>query len=164
MFSEVSVILSMGGSLYDITSCLAACPHFPSMGVCVWGRGWAVGRPPESEKRAVLQMCWGGGVSQHALGQTPLPWTDISQYALGQTSPPRRPLQRTVRILLECILVESSFTDICTYNNWMRSLSSVFNYLTYSFTHPHSITQWGAHIATVIALLSLFIAPVITLS
>ena len=32
-----------------------------------------------------------GGVSQHALGQTP--------------APPRRPLQRTVRILLESILV-----------------------------------------------------------
>ena len=89
MFSEGSVVLSTkGGSLYDITSCLAACSHFHSMGVCVWGRGWAVGRPPESEKRAVLQVCWGGGVSQHALGQTTLPWTDISQYALGQTPPP----------------------------------------------------------------------------
>ena len=53
-------------------------------------------------------------ISQHALGQTP-PWADISQHALGQTypsmhcdrppPPPRRPLQWTVRILMECILV-----------------------------------------------------------
>ena len=67
-------------------------------------------------------FCSQGGVSQHALGQTP-PWAEtpgqtppVSQHALGQTppcvsqhalwqTPPRMPLHRTVRILLECILV-----------------------------------------------------------
>ena len=70
-------------------------------------------------------------ISQHALGQIPplgrhipactgadTPWADISQHALGQIPPlgrhipactgadtPRWVLQRTVRILLECILV-----------------------------------------------------------
>ena len=43
-----------------------------------------------------------GGVSQHVLGQTSS--GQVSQHALGQT-PPQRPLQRTVRILLECFLV-----------------------------------------------------------
>ena len=58
----------------------------------------------------------GGGVSQHALGRhppgpTPSPVQCMLRYThppaqcmLGYT-PPRRPLQRTVRILLECILV-----------------------------------------------------------
>ena len=57
-------------------------------------------------------------ISQHALEQTrPLSrhipactGADISQYALWQTPPPsRRPLQRTVRILMECILVLAYF-------------------------------------------------------
>ena len=43
-----------------------------------------------------------GGVSQHALGR--LLWADISQHALARHPPPWRPLQQTVRILLECIL------------------------------------------------------------
>ena len=37
----------------------------------------------------------------HPPGQTP-PWADTPP---GQTPPSRRPLQRTVRILLECFLV-----------------------------------------------------------
>ena len=41
---------------------------------------------------------WGSG--RHPPEQT-LPWTD----PLGTLPPPRRPLQRTVRIQLECILV-----------------------------------------------------------
>ena len=72
---------------------------------------------------------WGGVVSQHALGggmyipvytgcgcgktprQTPhrqtTLWADTSPgiHPPGQTPHPRRPLQRTVRILLECVLV-----------------------------------------------------------
>ena len=57
-----------------------------------------------------------GGVSQHALGQTPplgiYPLPD--RHPPGRHTPsPRRPLQRTVRILLKCILVSQfkfSFT------------------------------------------------------
>ena len=75
-----------------------------------------------------LWSCSLGCVSQHALGQTPpgrhpladTPWADTPRQTPPtadtshsrhqppppqQTSPPRRPLQRTVRILLECILV-----------------------------------------------------------
>ena len=46
----------------------------------------------------------------HALGQTSPSWADISLHALGQTPPlGRRLLLRTVRILLECILVTDSY-------------------------------------------------------
>ena len=49
------------------------------------------------------------------LGRHPSPWTDTPSprqtYPLGRPPPrPRRPLQRTVRILLECILVSHKFT------------------------------------------------------
>ena len=84
----------------------------------------ALGQTPPS-RQTCPSMHWGrhplqADMSRHALGKTPLPpgrhipactgadtpipWADISQHALGQT-PPRRPLQRTARILLECILV-----------------------------------------------------------
>ena len=66
---HVSVILSTGGSLYEITSCLGASSHVPSGGLCPWSHvppgGFSVqrgslsrgslfrGDPPESEKWAV---------------------------------------------------------------------------------------------------------------
>ena len=63
---------------------------------------------------SVILFTGGGGVSQHALGQTPpipgqttppadITWADPP----GQIPPPphQRSLQRTVRILLECIFV-----------------------------------------------------------
>ena len=73
-------------------------------------------------KEVCIPACTGadtphGQVSQHALGQPP---KQVSQHALGQTyprqtppwadtpqtdTPHRSPLQQTVRILLECILV-----------------------------------------------------------
>ena len=80
-----------------------------------------------SQASVILFTVGGGHVSQHALirhpstGQTPpprqtLPWADTSlpsacwdtptpPSACWDTPPPRRPLQRTVRTLLECILV-----------------------------------------------------------
>ena len=55
-----------------------------------------------------ISMHWAGGVSHHALGRGCVSQHTlgggVSQDALRQT-PPRRPLQRAVRILLECILV-----------------------------------------------------------
>ena len=65
---------------------------------------------------SVILPTWGRGVSQHALGQTPTlgrhparqtppPADPPAQCMLGYTPPSRRPLLRTVRILLECILV-----------------------------------------------------------
>ena len=55
-----------------------------------------------------------GGVSHHALGQTPS-WADTPPGRhppgrLPQADTPRRPLQRTVHILLECILVITAFS------------------------------------------------------
>ena len=76
-------------------------------------------------------MHWG----RHPQGQTPTPWADTTrgrhplgkipppnacwdthlpaQCILGYTPLPRRPLQRTVRILLECILVFITVLVIC---------------------------------------------------
>ena len=89
-----------------------------------------------------LSLCpqEGGGVSQHALGQTPLPLgqtAPLVRHPPGQTPPPpgqtppllvrhtflvrhspradippRRPLQRMIRILLECILVKFETTQL----------------------------------------------------
>ena len=46
--------------------------------------------------------------------QTPPPWADthppLGRHPPGQTTPPRRLLLRTVRILMECILVEKNST------------------------------------------------------
>ena len=64
---------------------------------------------------SVILFTAGGGCISACTGQTypnmhwvqtPPPWADISQHALGQTPLLRRLLQRTVRILLECTLVE----------------------------------------------------------
>ena len=67
--------------------------------------------------QASVILSTGVCVSQHALGQTPTladtplgrhpPADPLGRHTLpGQTPPsPRQPLQRTVRILLECILV-----------------------------------------------------------
>ena len=70
----------------------------------------------------------GGGVSQYALGIHPRPDT-----------PPRRPLQRTVRILLECILVFFmvfyTYIKVCYFKSKLSKLFvfsaiSTFNDLT----------------------------------
>ena len=60
-----------------------------------------VGQPPSGRH---IPACTGadGPLGRHIPACT---GADISQYALWQTLPPRRPLQRTVRILMECILV-----------------------------------------------------------
>ena len=51
-----------------------------------------------------------GGVSQHALGQTPPRADTLRADTSSRQTPPNRPLlQRTVRILLECILVYKYF-------------------------------------------------------
>ena len=80
------------------------------------------------------QLCPRGDVSQHALGEgvADTPWADTPFWAdrgcvadtpwadhpLGQTPPwqtpiPRQPLQQTVRILLECILVFNLLLPLC---------------------------------------------------
>ena len=87
--------------------CLSFCPHGGGGGgsLCmislpVWlpapiflpwgslsGEGGGLYGDPRNQKSGRYYRCV-GGVSQHALGQTPLPWADISQYALGKTPPP----------------------------------------------------------------------------
>ena len=70
-------------------------------------------------------MHWGGGVADTTLADTPPgrdpPWVDTP----GQT-PPQRPLQRTVRILLECILVCSTFFIVKNHENDTHVLISKF--------------------------------------
>ena len=91
-----------------------ACRHIPAY------TGADTSPRADISQHALGQTSPWADISQHAHGQTS-PWADISQHALGQTHPlgrhipactgpdtlpyPRRPLQRTVRILLECILV-----------------------------------------------------------
>ena len=99
-------------------------------------------------------------ISQHALGQTP-PLADISQHALGQTRPtsrhipactgadppPRRPLQRTVRILLECIpvkgyilaLVESWINPVRKLPNWLLNFRIWVRMCADSWNRNHDV-------------------------
>ena len=72
------------------------------------GRHIPLGRPPPRYNPPPSRHAHGqtpprhNPPSRHAHGQTP-PWADTT---IGrQPTPPRRPLQKTVRILLECILV-----------------------------------------------------------
>ena len=57
-----------------------------------------------------IEILFTGGVWQTLPGKTPLGQTPPAQCMLGYTPPPpQRPLQWTVRILLECILVQKGF-------------------------------------------------------
>ena len=87
MFLHMSVILSTGReSLYDVTSFLATWSHVPCGGLCLWSH---------VPSRGV-------SVSSHVptWGTTPC------------RAPPPYGKERTVYILLECILVYDLFVDL----------------------------------------------------
>ena len=108
-----------------------------------------------------------GGVSQHALGQTPptrvdSPWTDTPwpDTTLGQTPPrtdnppsSRRLLQWMVRILLECILVLTVVSWGCellkenelwffrkSFHSWSNKLSVDSHFIT---GNRYSVDYWS---------------------
>ena len=135
--------------------CRSPGPHLGWVGGKLMGLAWGVSSPHPGGGGELRGVAWGGlqvhtWVSQHALRQTPPP---PDGHCSGQYAS-----YWNVLLLKVVSQVYVRATTGCVF------LPSVFNYLTYPFTHPHSFTQRGAHIATVIALLSLFIAPVITLS
>ena len=93
-----------------------------------WGSGGGMSR----------HAPWWGDVQAQAQGVQAQPWGGVSQHALRQTPPSRQLLLRAVRILLECIVVH------CAIKSWeliTRSSSKNIN-LTCS-----TWTQWfGCHV------------------
>ena len=94
MFLHLSVILSNGG---------VSRPR-PRRGVCLGGCPGPSPGPGEG-------VCPGGGCPG------PDPGGGVSQHALRQTPPSRQLLLQTVRILLECILV-IFVSSICKVNDF----------------------------------------------
>ena len=118
-YTCLSVILFTGGrgSLYDVTSCLAAWSHVPSGGLCLW-----------------FHVPSGGSLSRGGSPWQRLPWTETP---LNRDHSPPYGKERAVRILLECILV-SSRIYVCT-----QPTGKINAYNTYSLAITGTIFKFS---------------------
>ena len=82
------------GSLYDVTSCLAAWSHVPFGGFCLWSH------VPSGDSLSLVPCSFRGFSIQGSLPDKK-PQTETSPQ---QRTPPQYGKERVVHILLECIL------------------------------------------------------------
>ena len=117
-FTRVCQSVHRGRGIYDVTSCLDAWSHVPSMekGLCLWSHvtSWSLCLWSHVISGSLCFWCHassGVSLTETLWTKTSLDREPLDRDLLGQRQrPPHK--ERVVRILLECILVLNHFINV----------------------------------------------------